>query len=367
MRPTTRLLALIALMLCAANLTADQPGHVVASTTPRGPELTLPLSGDAFLRQMVSADLSAGMNTLAFPFGRLEVPIERLQVSVATPPTGVRMVDVRFAPDARDTVLWDLEAESAGEAVFALAYPLKGIEWRCEYVGSLDQAERSLALRGRVSFTNRSKIEFDSVLVGLPGGHTVATKLKQNETFQMDFLPESKLPYTSSLIFDAAKYGGSVMAVLKLARDDETCFSAMAVPGGRLRIFAPGKGGMLLGEDTLPYLPPREEAEVRLGPVPEITVARKVLSSTKVDEKTDIRNKLVLFHQDDEVELEIKNQRPDPVSLIVRDRISDDWRMMKHSAPYVKANADTIAFSVDLEGGAATKITYTARRHNLQP
>jgi len=56
-----------------------------------------------------------------------------------------------------------------------------------------------------------------------------------------------------------------------------------------------------------------------------------------------------------------------PVELLVRDDIAGDWSIVNQSDPFKRVDVDTIEFSVKLEPGETRKVTYTARRYNLQP
>ena len=139
------------------------------------------------------------------------------------------------------------------------------------------------------------------------------------------------------------------------------------VPAGKVRMYGPGSPGVYLGEADIPYLAPREPVDIKLGAVPDVPVARKLVSATKIDTKSDARDKLVLFNEDDAVELEVKNLRKVPVELLVRDDIAGDWSIVNQSDPFKRVDVDTIEFSVKLEPGETRKVTYTARRYNLQP
>lgn len=345
----------------------EQPGRLVTSTDLAGPILRLPISGDAWLRQTATVRLSAGPNDMAFAFGALEIPLDKLEIDITDPPGAVEITDTAIAPEDGGSILWRLSAAQNCAATMEIAFPLKGIEWRCEYDLSLPSDPAKVEVNAWAVITNKSKIEFPWAQLTFPGGHPLAAQLIQNETVKLPLFSAAGLACEPALVYDPAKYKGDVTAVLRLARDGQDVFSAKVVPGGKVIIRSPGPSATYLGEDTLPYLAPNERVDVRLGIVPEVTVARKVIKSTQVEPKTDVRNKLVLFHQDDEIEFEIKNMRKTAVRLELKDRIAGDWKMIKHSDPFEREDAETIRFDLELEPGTTRKVTYTARRMNLEP
>ena len=361
------LAALVVTLALCLPVRADATGHVATAIEPADPEIRLPLTGDALVRRTATVALQAGPNLLAFPFGRLEIPLDTLELEVVSPAEGVTIADTFITPDARDTVQWVLSADEACEATLAVAHPLKGIEWRVEYTATMHREAEALSVGADIVLTNKSKLEFPAARLELPTGGRVSTALRQNDTFQLPAFTAEAVPYRSLFIYDPARFGGTVTAVLRVLRDRDDPFSTGPLPAGKVRIYAPGQPAAYVGEDAFGYLPPRESVDLKLGPVPDVTVARKLVKSTQVEVRSDVRNKLVLFHQDDEVEFEVKNLRRASLVLHVRDRIEGDWTILRHSLPFERIDAATVEFVIPLGAGETRKLGYTARRHNLQP
>lgn len=364
---SSRLVALVVALGLCLPVGADDTGHVATAVALAEPEIRLPPAGDALVRRTATVALQAGPNLLAFPFGRLDIPLDALELDVVAPAEGVTISDTFIAPDARDTVQWVLSADEEREATLAIAHPLKGIEWRVEYTATMHREAEALTVGADIVLANKSKLDFPAARLELPTGDRVSTALRQNDTFQLAVFAAEAIPYRSLFVYDPARFGGTVTAVLRVLRDRDDPFSTGALPSGRVRIYAPGQPAAYVGEDTIGYLPPRESVDLRLGPVPEVTVARKLVKSTQVEVRSDVRNKLVLFHQDDEVELEVRNLRRSPLVLHVRDRIEGDWSILRHSLPYERIDAATVEFVIPLAAGETRKLAYTARRHNLEP
>lgn len=363
----TAAIALVIIFVLSGTCLGEQPGRLVTSTELADPRLRLPMSGDAWLQQTATVRLAAGPNAMAFAFGALEIPLDKLELDITDPAGAVEITDTAIAPEDGGSILWQLSAAQNCAATMEIGFPLKGIEWRCEYDLSLPIDPAKVDINAWAVITNRSKLEFPWAQLTLPGGHPLSAQLIQNETVKLPLFSATGLACAPAFVYDPAKYKGDVTAVLRLLRDGQDVFSARGVPAGKLTIHSPGPPTTYLGEDTLPYLAPSERVDVRLGIVPEVTVARKVVKSTQVEPKTDVRNKLVLFHQDDEIEFEIKNMRKTALRLEVKDRIPGDWKMVKHSDPFEREDGETIRFDLEVGPGATRKVTYTARRMNLEP
>lgn len=363
-----RLYPLVALtLLTPLPMFGDDTGHVVTAMVLRDPVIRLPISGNALVRQTVEVDLQEGSNVVSFAFGRLEIPLDTLELEVLSPSEAVAVRDMRIAPDSRDTVRWELAADEACRATLAIRHPLKGIEWRVEYAAVINRDAETLDISANAILTNNSKLEFAGARLEIPGGHEVVTDLKQSDTFQLPLFTATGVPCRSLFVYDPSRYGGSTTAVLRVLRDRGDRFSAGPLMAGKVRIYGPGAPAAYIGEDELPYLPPHESVDMKLGALPGVTVARKLVKSAQVGVKSDIRKKLVLFNQDDEVEFEVKNLCKSPVVLYIRDKIADDWAILRHSMPFEKIDAGTVEFVVSVQANETRKFTYVARRFNLQP
>ncbi len=369
MRRVLPLLTLVGTLLPAPAVppAAAEPGHLVAAAAPQAPVLRLPLSGDAWLQQTFSVLLAPGPNDLSFAFGRLEVSLDDLDLAVLSPTAGVSVAAISIPPDARDTIIWELDAEQACQATLALSHPLKGIDRRVDYTAILHADGQNLDVAAKLVVANHSKLVFDSAKLLLPDGRELTAALPQGDTFELPLFSAPGVAYKPRLIYDTDRYGTAVAAVLRLGREGDDTFSAGSLTGGKITFRTPGDAGGYVGDDNLPLLPPHEPVDVKLGAVPEITVTRTLVASTQAPVKSDVRGKLALFNQEDDVELEVKNLRPTPVTVTLRDNIAGDWTMLRSSLPYTKFSAGTVEFLVSLQPGEAQKVKYLARRNNLQP
>lgn len=359
---------LVAVLSLAAVAAGAQESGLFGPTLSLGaPTIRIPLSGDAYLLRTCTVALPAGETTVAYPFARFETPLDAVRFEVLAPAAGVDVSRANLAPDSKDTVRWVLAAREATEARVRIGHALKGVEWRVEYAADLDRARQRLTLNGQFIVTNRTKLDWRGAQMQLPDGSCQTLDLPQGQTVQVPFAIGTDIPYESALAYDPARYGNGVTPVVRTLRDGTDAFSVRRLLAGKVRLFAAGAPREFLGEDNIALLPANEPLEIRLPAVTDVQVSRRVAKSTQVDPRTDIRDKVVLFHQDDEIEYDVRNLRRAPVTLVVRDKLDGDWSVPKSSLTVAKTDADTAEWSVSLQPGETQKVTYTVRRINQQP
>lgn len=361
--------ALLLAVLCLAAVPAGaQESGIFGPTLDAGyPTLRLPLSGDAYLLRTFPLELPAGETVVAYSFARFETPLDAVRFEVLSPAAGVEISRATLAPDSKDTVRWTLTAREAARAQVRLGHPLKGVEWRVEYVAELDRTRQKLALSAQFFVTNRTKIDWRGAQVRFPDGTCATLDLVQGQSAQVPVVVGAEIPYEAVLAYDPARYGNGVTPVIRVVREGTDAFSARCLPAGKVRVFAAGTPREYLGEDSLAFLPASEPLEIKLPAVSDVQVSRRVAKSTQVEPRTDIRDKVVLYHQDDEIEYEVRNLRRVPVTVMVRDKLDGDWNIQKSSMPITKADADSAEWSLTLHAGETQKVTYTVRRLNQQP
>ena len=359
---------LVLLAVCAAfPALGDGPDHLATTVSLQESQVRLEPGKDAYVTQTTRIELAAGDNDLAFDFGTLGIPLDALDFGVEAAAGRLAVSELSIVPQAPGVAHWTVTADERCDAQVTVGFPLKGIEWRVEYSAVVYRDVATLDIEAGLVVTNKSPIQFPAAQVSLPGGLSLVTPLKRDETLEAHLYTANSVPYQASFVYDAPRYGAGVVALMRVLRQGDAQFAQSPVPAGKIQLYSPGAPGVYLGEDNLPYLAPREPLNIKLGTVPDLPVARKLVSATRIDTKSDVRDKLVLFNEDDVVEIEVKNLRKVPVDVLVRDEIAGDWSIVKQSDEFSRVDADTIQFEVTLQPGETKTIGYTARRYNLQP
>jgi hypothetical protein len=361
--------ALLLAVLCLAAVTANaqEPGVIGPILDLGAPTIRVALTGDAYLLRTCKLDLPAGKTVVAYPFARFDTPLDAVRIEVLSPAAGVELSGTTLAPDSKDVVRWTLTAREATAAQIRITHALKGVDWRIEYGADLDRAAQKLNLSGQFIVTNKTKLDWRGAQVQLPDGTCVALDLEQGQTAQIPVAVGAGIAYDCTLMYDPSRYGNNVTPVIRALRDGTDAFCGRRLLAGKVRIFAAGTPREYLGDDSLALLPSAEPLEIKLPGVSDVQVARRVAKSTQVEPRTDIRDKVILFTQDDDIEYEIRNLRRAPVTLLVRDKLDGDWGVQKSSLTVTKTDGDTAEWTTSLQPGETQKVTYTIRRLNQQP
>ena len=361
----------ITLLAALAIAAAACAGTVQVSTTLGGEptHLWLQSGADPWVWQLHTIHLPPGETRLTFPFAAGDVDLDTVHLELAAPQAGVTIGTRLQDPGVPRNITWLVSAEKDADARLRLGYVLKGIEWRIDYAANLNPDALTCDLQADFTITNHSKKEFRSVAIRLPDGQRLTTPLDLGQSTQFPLLRMKALPFTLSYIYDVPRYGDGVAAIFAHERKvGEQRADKPTIPG-HVRIFGPGAGGAqsLIGEDNIPYCPPMEKLEFKIAGVPEVSVAKRRVSGTQVNQKQDVLKKLVMFDLDEEFEFAVRNNRRSDVTLVLRDNIAGAWEILKSSAAYTKVAGDQIEFSVALHPGDEAKVGYTVRHRNQQP
>ena len=350
---------------CAVGLTAE-----IGALAPfEAPQIVLTRQAGVYLRQEATVRLAQGANRLSFDFARWDIDPATLDLRLLQPRGTVQLAEQQLPAEQAGRVVWVLMAEQAGECRLRLTCGLKGLEAGTLYTLMLSPGDRQLSLEAQVTLKNGSKLPLPEATVSLPSGQRLTAHLALGEAVQQRLFRFEGVPYEARYLYDNSRFQDSVRALLRVRREGTTEFDKMALPAGRVKVFAPAGGGLttFVGENDLPYRPPGEKVDLDLGVVPEISVLRTRVRGDQVNVRTDVYKKLALFDLEEELEFEIENHRPGPVVLLIQEHVAGDWQMVKHSHPFEKLDAGTIEFTLKLDPDQKTKMNYVVRRLNVEP
>src|SRR5690606_39137083 len=83
----------------------------------------------------------------------------------------VSLLDASHQPASGPELRWQVQAQDAGNAAFALDYATGGLAWRAEYLARLGKdGACSLSLDGAAMVANRSGMDFRNVALTLVAG-----------------------------------------------------------------------------------------------------------------------------------------------------------------------------------------------------
>jgi hypothetical protein len=331
--------------------------------------------------------------------------------------------DVRFPSlpgglITKPTLVWLLDAKRGGAHDTRVSYQTGGMTWWADYNVALREEKGSceMDLAAWVTIVNRAGASFPNTQLRLVAGevhrapaapmalqmtrrkaelaaadaavgfqesalseyhlYTLGrrTDLPDNSTKQLELFPVSTsvpcrkelvfsgeppfLPFYTAPIADqgyAATVAGKVGAYLEFD-NKEAAGMGMPLPAGRVRVSQTAADGSLefIGEDVIQHTPRGETVRVKLGDSFDVVGERKQ-TSFEFDDSADTI--------EESFEISVRNRKKEAVRVVAREYLYrwSGWKLAASSADYLKKDARTVDFPLEIPADGEAKFTYTVR------
>ena len=302
----------------------------------------------------------------------------------------------------KPTLTWEVTAQKAGEQTIEVSYLTEGINWQADYVAVVNDDDTKLDLSGWVSLDNRSGAAYKNAKLKLVAGdiHLAKEKrdslfamapkalggaaeegfkempffeyhlyslprsitLRDNQIKQITLLSAPDVAVKKLYIFDVSSpYGwiidqGKKKINVKLELENRQDFGlGMALPKGKVRVYKADQEGSLqfVGEDLIDHTPKDEKIRLYVGDAFDLTGERRHVKTERISKRI----------QEDTYEIKLRNHKDTDVVIMVVEHIPGgrEWRVTQTTHDYLKKDAYTIEFTVDVVKDRETVITYTVR------
>ena len=145
------------------------------------------------------------------------------------------------------------------------------------------------------------------------------------------------------------------VAVMREFSNSEANHLGMPLPAGRLRFYRQDTDGHLefTGENEIKHTPSDETIRVFTGNAFDIKGERR-----RTDYHSDVGRRMV----DESFEIKLRNHKKEPVVVRVVEHLyrGATWEITEKSATYLKTDAQTIEFQVQVPPDGEKSVTYTA-------
>lgn len=303
---------------------------------------------------------------------------------------------------SRPTLLWDLESTRAGASQVELSYLTQGIRWEASYVLTLLPGGAQGDVQGWVTINNqsgatyrdaklkllagdvqrlqprqRAELARDMAVKAAPAGaggfqeeslfeyHLYTLQrpatIRDREIKQLSLLEGTNLGIQKKLILDVGMRGympqEGEIGVNNLNPQVRVEFQntkenrmGMPLPQGKVRVYQRDQSGsvQMLGEDQINHTPRNELVSLVVGRSFDVVGNYR---------RTNFQ-RLGANGARESFEVEVRNRKEVPETVIVRDRLWGDWRVTAKNQDFVKRDATTIEFTVKLEPNEVRKVTY---------
>jgi len=324
-------------------------------------------------------------------------------------PTGE--IEVNSIPNgliSKPTLMWLLEATKAGAQNIELSYITQGMNWKSDYVVSLEADGKFGDVKGWVTLTNncgtsfnvktlkllagdvqrvqpprggRGGAEFGAMNAAAKGDFTEEafadyhlytlgrpTTVNNKEIKQVSLLEGFKVPFTKRLVVDPMKYyagyrpsegevgTGIIKPTIQLVMmNDKASNMGMPLPAGTVKVYQRDSSGslQLLGEDNIDHTPKDEKATLTVGRAFDVVVERKRTDFKWILSGTTRRGMTETF----EVELRNRKETADTVTLI--ERFWGEFSIKDSLIQPKKLDSNTFEFTIPLKPNEVKKVTFT--------
>ena len=305
---------------------------------------------------------------------------------------------------SKPTLVWLLDNSLTSAQKVEASYLTNGINWRADYVLTLNEKDDRADLSGWVTIDNKSGTTYKNARLKLVAGDVnrvrdeyeykdkmlrvaeAAAKaapqfkeeeffeyhiytlqrpstIKDNQTKQISLVTAGDIPVKKELVYYGAKYyyysqygeaiSNQKVGVFVEMENKKEHNLGMPLPKGIVRVYKHDTEGSLqfVGEDRIDHTPKDEKIRIKLGDAFDVVGSRKQTDWKKIASDT----------YEAAFELSLRNHKKEDVTVKVIEPIPGDWIMLSASHEYKKTEAFTAEFAIPVPKDKEVKLTYRVR------
>ena len=305
---------------------------------------------------------------------------------------------------SKPTLVWLIQNSLSSAQNIEVSYLTNGINWRADYVLTLNDADDHADLSGWVTIDNKSGTTYRSAKLKLVAGDVNRVKdeyeykdkmlraaemaakaapqfkeeeffeyhiytlerpatVKENQTKQIGLVNADTIPVRKELLYYGAafyyhnRYGDAItnqkVGVFVEIDNRKENNLGMPLPKGIVRVYKHDKEKSLqfVGEDSIDHTPKDEKLRIKLGDAFDVVGSRKQTDWKKIASDT----------YEASFEISLRNHKKEDVVVKVVEPIPGDWKMLSSSHEYTKTEAFTAEFKIPVPKDKETKLTYRVK------
>lgn len=306
---------------------------------------------------------------------------------------------------SKPTLLWLIENSLNEQQKVEASYLTNGINWRADYVVTLNDKDTKADLSGWVTIDNKSGAAYKDAKIKLVAGDVNRVReefdykdkmlrmakaeampaapqfkeeeffeyhiytlqrpstIKENQTKQISLVTADSIPVRKELLYRGAAYyyynpygepiTNQKVGVFIEIENKKDHNLGIPLPKGTVRVYKQDSEGSLqfVGEDSIDHTPKDEKVRVKLGDAFDVVGSRKQTDWKKIASDT----------YEASFEISLRNHKKEDVVVKVIEPIPGDWTMISSSHDYKKAEAFTAEFNIPVPKDKESKLTYRVR------
>jgi len=326
--------------------------------------------------------LQKGLNKVDFSWKGVSIDVDSIRLRVLSHPEKVNLLNVSYPPNEA-ALVWEISSADAWEERVRISYLLSNIDRLITYKGIADKAETQLDLKSFIILRNFSGEDFDAARILLDYGEAFERDIRHEETKQLLFFQQPKVPITKIWTFDARRLpwdptelenrNVGIPTSYRIVNDKDSSLGKFALWGGKARLFQDDgrQSTIFLGEDYTGLVPVGEKTELYVGDSRDIVVTQKKMREQQINIRRNNSNKIVLYDMDEIITAKIENFKDTPAVLTMIENIPGEWEMKECNLEYEKENANILKFEIKLpartpEGPSVVNLEMHYHRKNLR-
>ncbi len=305
---------------------------------------------------------------------------------------------------SKPTLVWLIDNGLSTNQKVEASYLTNGINWRADYVVTLNNKDDKADLSGWVSIDNKSGTTYKGAKIKLVAGDVNRVKdeheykdkmlraaemaakpatqfteeeffeyhiytlerlstIKENQTKQISLINADTIPVKKELLYYGARYyyynqhgevitNQKVGVFVEIANKKEDNLG-IPLPKGTVRVYKHDNEGSLqfVGEDSIDHTPKDEKVRIKIGDAFDVVGGRK---------QTDWK-KIAYDTYEASFEISLRNHKKEDVVVRVVEPIPGEWKILSTSHEYKKTEAFTAEFNIPVPKDKETKLTYRVR------
>jgi hypothetical protein len=310
----------------------------------------------------------------------------------------------------RPQLAWLVDSTQAGRHETEVSYMTNGVTWKADYVVVVANDDKSVDITGWVTLDNKSGATYENANLQLIAGdvrrvqpaprpevlraamkadaagapqfqeeslfeyhlYTLdgTTTVRDNEQKQMTLLTASRVPAVKKFIYEGRRgfwgirnpgylpgegYDTSAYKKVNIIVEIKNSKPSMGIPlpKGKMRLYKADSRGSLqfVGEDEIDHTPKDETVRLYVGDSFDIVGEHKRTDFKRISQK----------EVEESFEIVLRNHRKEDTTVSVVEHFWADWRITAKSADFVKKDAHTGEFIVNVPKDGEVKVTYTVR------
>jgi hypothetical protein len=295
----------------------------------------------------------------------------------------------------KPTLVWLAQSDESGSRQCQVTYTTADIGWSADYSAILNAAENALDISGWVTVDNKSGATYKDATIKLIAGdvrrvheprpteemdyargakvlyiaapafeekpfmeyhlYTLSrtSTINNNQTKQIEFItPALNVPAKKIYLYERDKNDKKVQIKFEFENKKEYGLG-IALPKGKVRVFKKDTDDSLefVGEDLIDHTPKDEKLSLYIGDAFDIAVEYKLVES-RIDKRI----------RWEKHSIELRNRKDSAITVFVDEKFPSwvNWKIEESSHSYVKKDAATARFTVELAANTTVTVEYSA-------